>query len=243
MPLQKHTQSLFAEEVLVELEGDEIRIPVQRQSRKTVALHVLRDGSFEVRAPNRLPLGVIRSFVHSRRDWLQERLDKLEAGEGALALQYHDGSVHHFLGEPYQLKLMAATRWFASVGDGEIRLATNKLDQESVCKALQKFYLREAEIRLPERVAFWHRRLFNRELPELKFRAMRSRWGSCASHGGITLNISLLRAPLPAIDYVVVHELCHLQHFDHSPAFHALVGSVLPDWKARAELLTVPCGF
>ena len=234
---------LSEEEITVQLAELSVQIPVVRQARKTLAVHLVRNGQFEVRAPKRLPLSVIRTFVHSRRDWLQERLDSFEAGEGALALQYHDGATHHFLGEPYKLKLMAASRWFASVGDGEIRLATNKLDELSVCKALQKFYLREAEIRLPERVAFWHRRLFNRDLPELKFRAMRSRWGSCASHGGITLNISLLRAPLPAIDYVVVHELCHLQHFDHSPAFHALVGSVLPDWKVRAELLTVPCGF
>lgn len=240
---QSASRSLSAEDVLVELDAAELRIPVQRQARKTVALHVLRDGSFEVRAPHRLPLGVIRSFVHSRREWLQERLDSFDAGDGALALKYHDGAEHHFLGEPYTLKLLPATRWFAQIGTGEIRLATNKLDEASVCKALQKLYQREAEIRLPERVAFWHRRLFQRDLPELKFRAMRSRWGSCAAHGGITLNISLLRAPWPAIDYVVVHELCHLQHFDHSPAFHALVGSVLPDWKARAELLTVPCGF
>jgi len=237
------SEPLIAEEVLVELPDAELRIPVQRQTRKTVALHVLRDGSFEVRAPNRLPLAVIRSFVRSRSDWLQERLDKLEAGEGSLSLRYHDGAEHHFLGEPYRLKLLPASRWFATIGDGEIRLATNKLDEPSVCKALQKFYQREAEIRLPERVAFWHRRLFNRDLPELKFRAMRSRWGSCATHGGITLNVSLLRAPLPAIDYVVVHELCHLKHFDHSPAFHRLLASVLPDWKVRAELLTVPCGF
>ena len=129
------------------------------------------------------------------------------------------------------------------MAEGEIRLAVSKLDEASVCKSLQKFYLKEAEQRLPERVRFWHRRMYNCELPELKFRAMRSRWGSCAAHGGITLNTCLLRASLPVIDYVIVHELAHLTHFDHSAKFHALVAEVLPDWKARKKLLTVPCGF
>lgn len=231
------------EVIRLQLDDDELRLPVRRQSRRTLALHVLRDGSFEVRAPQRLPLSLVRSFVESRRDWLSERRAHQEQAPAADQLAYHDGASHWFLGEQWRLKLLAATRWFASVGDGEIRLATAKLDADSVSKALQRFYQREAELRLPERLRFWHRQIYQREAGELRLRAMRSRWGSCASDGVITLNTSLLRAPWPAIDYVIVHELCHLTHFNHGKRFVAMMSRVLPDWQARRAMLKQPCGF
>ena len=231
------------EAVLLRLDDVPLTVRVIRQARKTLAIHLTRTMTFEARAPLRMPFGEIERYLQSQTAWMAKVLSKRAALPEAQKLSYRDGAVHWFLGEQYRLKLLPATRFFAHVSDGEIRVAVNKLDEASVSKALQKFYLREAEMRLPERVRFWHRRMYQRELPELKFRAMRSRWGSCAAHGGITLNTCLLRASLPVIDYVIVHELAHLTHFDHSPRFHALVGAVLPDWQARQKQLTVPCGF
>jgi hypothetical protein len=158
-------------------------------------------------------------------------------------LRYDDGALHYFLGQAYPLKLMAATRGFVSVADGQMRIATPSLDPESIQKLLMRFYTREAELRLPERVRFWHNKMYGRALPSLTFRAMKSRWGSCAADGSITLNSSLLRACWPAVDYVVVHELCHLTHFDHGSGFKALLTKAMPDWRDRKRLLTVPCGF
>jgi len=66
---------------------------------------------------------------------------------------------------------------------------------------------------------------------------MKSRWGSCSTHGAITLNLNLVQASAPLIDYVIVHELCHLREFNHSPRFWALVASVIPDWKTRRKAL------
>lgn len=220
-----------------------LSIPVKRQSRKSLALHATREGGFEARAPLRMPFADVRAFIMEKQDWFSSVLAKKANEPEASALRYENGAPHWFLGQEYRLQLMPATRFFAHVGDGEIRLAVRQVDPQSVCTALKKFYIKEAEHRLPERVRFWHRRMYDRELPELKFRAMRSRWGSCASHGGITLNVSLLRAPLPVVDYVIVHELAHLTHFDHSPRFYALVAAVLPDWKQRQKQLIVPCGF
>lgn len=74
--------------------------------------------------------------------------------------------------------------------------------------------------------------------PQLRLREMTSRWGSCAWKSGvITLNTRLFYAPRPCLDYVVLHELCHLVHPDHGPGFHSLMGALMPDYKHRKRLL------
>jgi predicted metal-dependent hydrolase len=71
----------------------------------------------------------------------------------------------------------------------------------------------------------------------LKVRKMKAKWGSCSQSGVITLNLWLITQDIKAIDYVILHELCHLKHFDHTPAFYAYLAEFMPDWRARKALL------
>jgi predicted metal-dependent hydrolase len=71
----------------------------------------------------------------------------------------------------------------------------------------------------------------------MKIRSMKSRWGSCTGKGKITLNLKLIYMPVDLIDYVVLHELCHLKELNHSPAFYALLSRVMPNWKAQRKRL------
>lgn len=76
----------------------------------------------------------------------------------------------------------------------------------------------------------------------LKITSAKTRFGSCSKNGGICYSYRLLLYPRESFDYIVVHELCHRLHFDHSPAFYAEIARVLPDWKARRALLAMPTG-
>jgi predicted metal-dependent hydrolase len=73
--------------------------------------------------------------------------------------------------------------------------------------------------------------------PRVRYRRMAKRWGSCSPKGAVTLNTELGKAPLHCIDYVVVHELCHLLHPHHDQRFHRLLSGILPDWKHRKDRL------
>jgi predicted metal-dependent hydrolase len=94
----------------------------------------------------------------------------------------------------------------------------------------------EAKRLLPDRGAYWSRvmELYPRAV---KITAARTRWGSCSAGGNINLSCRLMGKPPAAVDYVIVHELAHLRHMDHSAAFYRLVARYLPDYKERIKLL------
>ena len=97
-------------------------------------------------------------------------------------------------------------------------------------------YIQKAKTLLPERVAYYSR-IMGLYPTSLRITGAKTRFGSCSSAGHICFSWRLMQYPPEAIDYVVVHELAHLKHMNHSPAFHALVASVLPDHKERRALL------
>ena len=104
---------------------------------------------------------------------------------------------------------------------------------------LDDWYAGEARRLLPERLdACWA--AFPSDghpKPTLRLKRMRTRWGSMSPQGAMSLRLDLVRAPQECIDYVVIHELCHLEHPHHGPAFWALVERLVPDWKRRKQLL------
>ena len=94
----------------------------------------------------------------------------------------------------------------------------------------------QAKAVLPERVAFWAQRM-GVQPAAVTITAARTRYGSCSGKNRLSFSLYLMDCPPAAIEYVVVHELAHIRHHDHSPAFYAGVERYLPDWRARRELL------
>ena len=105
-------------------------------------------------------------------------------------------------------------------------------------QAFEKRYRQAAAEYIPRRVAYFQA-FTGGSYSRITIRGQHTRWGSCSSRGTLSFNWRLMLAPPRVLDYVVVHELAHLVHHNHSPAFYALVESVLPDYRARAALLKV----
>jgi hypothetical protein len=78
---------------------------------------------------------------------------------------------------------------------------------------------------------------YGAERPEVRIQWMKKRWGSCTPNGVMTINTELVKAPIHCLDYVLMHELCHLVHPNHSPEFYRLMNRLMPDWRKRKERL------
>jgi predicted metal-dependent hydrolase len=117
-----------------------------------------------------------------------------------------------------------------------VKQAENKT---RVAALIEQWYRTQAERVFAERLEACLARVESLGIgrPELRIRAMKTRWGSCTAKGCILLNPKLIQMPKDLIDYVVLHELCHLKELNHSSAFYALLGRVLPDWLERRQKL------
>lgn len=224
-------------------DGSEIDFELVRSRRRTVGLYVFRDGRVQVRAPMRLRLDEVHHFLRERWTWLQaKRTGFADAPPVPLPARYEDGNRILHLGQWHVLRLSAGRRAGAELNGDELRLSLpveRLADQQALDLLFRRWQRQEAMKLFLARLAHCHSLMQALQLPmpELKLRLMRSRWGSCSSRGVITLNLDLMRMPLPCIDYVIVHELCHLREFHHGPAFYALQGRFLPDWAERKARL------
>lgn len=211
---------------------------IKRQRRKTMALHVLEDASVEVRVPTWLAKRDIEKFIHERAAWVldqqQKRLVTLKSKPA-----YHSGELHYFLDQAYVLQIKKGLKKKVQCQDQHI-VITSPLTEDAalIKKLLVEWYRAQAKIHFQQRLAYYFPRLpINKALPQLKIRHMKRRWGSCSSLGVVTFNLDLMKYPQACIDYVVVHELCHMLEMNHSRQFYYYLATVFPDWRQRELLL------
>jgi len=156
-------------------------------------------------------------------------------------LLYTSGEPHLYLGQRYPLVVNPGPVMKSNVvfSGYEIRVNTRQHDPISIQNALEGWYLRQAHKVFGERLqlvsarADWAR---DRSIP-LKLRKMKRTWGNCSTTGVIKLNTHLIKAPMPVLDSVIAHELCHLKEMNHGRAFYALLEQLNPNWRQdRAQL-------
>lgn len=211
--------------------------------RRTLSIEVHADLRVIVRAPARYPAFEIESFVAERRAWIAAQLEHFRAQAPRLmrpTLRYTAGETHPYLGCSYYLDLQPDDpAGVALIGDRIVISGRAARTSAGAQRALARWYRMRAEHEFTRLVDRWHghSRFARYPRPALNIRSMRSRWGSLGARRGMTLNLVLIQAPIECIEYVVVHELCHLRYHGHGRGFYQLLEAVLPDWRARKTLL------
>lgn len=221
-----------------ELDGQQLACRVLRARRRTYALRVAADGVLELRVPQRLPARLWPDILHRHRRWIAGQLRRRDTNEAG-APDFAPGSAQRYLGETYALQV-ASGRTRAHLHDGRLHLAVSApFDAAVVSQALDGWYRQQAQTLLPGRLAALAANLpwLAGHVPPTRVARMRSRWGSCAGSGRITLNLGLVLLAPALIDYVLLHELCHLREMNHGPRFYALLAAALPDHQARRVAL------
>jgi len=203
-----------------------------RSQRKTIAILVQNDGKVVVRAPLFVSETRIQKFVDLKKDWITTQQKKAYSRRGPLH-QFKEGELFLFLGREIPLKLIESE-------DGTLTLGKSFLLNRSVTgKAEQVFtrwYQTQARQIFTKRVNFFARK-FGFSHGRIRLSSARTRWGSCSSKGTLSFTWRLVMAPADVIDYVIIHELVHLEIQNHSRAFWQRVGEILPEYKEKRKWL------
>lgn len=152
---------------------------------------------------------------------------------------YTEGELFPYLGQEYRLEI----RRYLSYKKPGVKLEENKLvvltataEEAVVEAALKRWYVEQAGRIIKERVHYYQQ-MIQEPIESIRIKDVRSRWGSCSSKRNLNFNWRLVMAPLEVLDYVVVHELCHLKEMNHSKAFWNLVEGILPEYKRLRDWL------
>ncbi len=224
--------------------GDEtIEYTLTYSARKTLGISVDPDLRVTVTAPAGSDLAAVEAKVRQRAPWILRQQRELELYlPHTPPRRYVSGETHRYLGRQYRLKVEESghepERVKLARGALHVWVAT-PADTQRVRQLVEAWYEKQAQRVFYERLLAMLPRfkLFQLGEPQLTIRAMKNRWGSCTDAGAITLNLKLVQAPKPCIDYVIVHELCHLVEYNHGRSFYQLLDRMLPDWRARRRQL------
>ena len=220
--------------------GRSISFHLDRANRKSLEIAVHPDGSVVVKAPVGVDEDLVLRHIRGRARWILRQLRYFAQFEPRTPKRrFVGGESHLYLGKKYRLKIRKSDTDGVLLKQGFFHITAVDSGPEQVAALLKDWYRHRAEIYFSQVLDECWRRFQKKELdkPRLKIRTMKTRWGSFSRKSGITLNLELIKAPRECIEYVVVHELCHLFHPDHGAKFYDLLVSFLPDWAKRKRKL------
>jgi predicted metal-dependent hydrolase len=218
----------------------EINYTIERSRRRTMAIVVRRDGSVAAKVPLRTGDEPVKAFMQSKAAWICKHALRLEAMHIVGKKSFIDGEIHYYLGRPVTLRIIEGQRNRIEFADDSIIIECKGNWDPALGELLvNRLYKRLALSHFSRRLSFLLEKYSSYKFKpiSLKVRTTVSRWGSCSAKGSISLSSNLLKKREELIDYVILHELCHLRHRNHGPDFYRLLGEICPEYGAlRAEL-------
>jgi len=206
---------------------------IVRSRRKTIALVITPDAKLVVRAPLRTSEHYIENLVREKSAWIRKKIAEISCKPVEPKKQFVDGEEFLFLGSRYRLCIRADT---AAVVELRDRLYVPRRSGPEIEALLSRWYRSEARKVFSERVGECSK-LTGCTPKTLRLSSAQRRWGSCSSGGTVSLSWRLVLAPPGIIDYVIVHELAHMLHHNHSKKFWDQVRAFMPDFEQRKKWL------
>lgn len=219
-----------------------IPFKIKFQPRSQLTIHVHPEMRLEVLAPEHRSREAVLTRIEAKSAWIAKQWRYFERYQPTQpAREYTSGETHRYLGRQYRLRVTKAAELSAKLSGKFLHVGQpNPSDHDATGKLVMDWYRQHAEATFARRLAECLSKCKSLKLkspPKISIRQMTRRWGSCTKAGNITLNLDLIRVPIHCIDYVIIHELCHLKIHDHSPSFYRTLTRILPDWESRKERL------
>jgi predicted metal-dependent hydrolase len=217
--------------------SETILFDVRFSRRKSLAINVFPGGEVKLVAPKSTTIEKIKEKVQKKAAWILRQKWHFAAFNAIFPKRHYiSGETHRYLGKQYRLKIIEADRNNAKLIGGYLIVNTReKANSKRTKLILESWYREHAKVRFPLILANSYKHLQKIGIPNpvLEIKTMEKRWGSCTSAGKMTLNLELIKAPLPCIEYVIIHELCHLKQHHHGKEFFDILSRVMPDWEKR----------
>ncbi|MBL36848.1 MAG: metal-dependent hydrolase [Xanthomonadales bacterium] len=208
--------------------------------RKTTDIVIERNGQVVVRPPAGLSPEQVDALVDSRRMWIYRNLAEWkDLNAAAVAREWVNGETFLYLGKAYRLSLVSGQDGNLKLKESRFCLSRELIEQggtQAAREAFEAFYTNKGQQRFTNRVAHYAPKV-GVKVRQIRVKDMGYRWASCGSTDTLNFHWKCMMAPPRIIDYIVVHELCHFHHRNHSDAFWNEVDKILPDWRERKDWL------
>ncbi|GBE01412.1 WLM domain protein [bacterium BMS3Abin08] len=223
-----------------------IRFSVIRSTRrkKTIALSIEPDGKVLVRVPVNTSYSRLTHVVKSKAEWIITKLGSLNDVSQQVKKEFVSGESFYYLGRHMRLKILKdrdIKKTVVRMYRGRLEVIMNTAGKngkvpEEIRDAITKWYKIQAARRIRKRVEIYADKM-GLTVPSVLIRDQKKIWGSCSTKGVLRFNWRIIMAPMSLVDYVVVHELCHLKYRNHSKSFWKYLGMIMPDYEKRREVL------
>ncbi|MCD7034272.1 M48 family metallopeptidase [Metabacillus sp. GX 13764] len=214
--------------------GETISFDIQYKKRSTIGIYVDAYGNVEVQVPKGTADAAVLKLVEEKWDLIQQRVkENKERLLGPQVKMYEEGESFLYLGKAYSLKVredLQAEKDSVFFEGDELHVVVRQLEDEKIKNALKRFYYRQCKALVEKRISA-HQKHFKTKPRSIRITDSRTTWGTCDAQLQLTFNWRLAMAPPRVIDYVVVHEMCHMVHLNHDRSFWRLVGKMVPDYK------------
>ena len=213
-------------------------ISLKYSTRKTVGISVHPDKKIELTAPIGISFAHIQRVIERKSKWIYRQLEELEKYQTMEPVrEYRAGQTLKLLGRDYLIRVIQIQDFEEEQIVKEQRLIKvyvfDREQKERISLLVEDWYRNEAMVYLAQKFEQCYEKIrkYNIPKPPYYLRYMNQRWGSCTAKGAILLNPEMLQLPSHCIEYIIMHELCHLKYRNHSKEFYHFLDTVMPDWK------------
>ncbi|MEH7009267.1 SprT family zinc-dependent metalloprotease [Neobacillus niacini] len=222
--------------------GQTIRFEIKYKKRTSMSISIDHYGNVEVHAPKGMSDERVIQALEGKWDWIQEKLNEMkERTLGPKLKTYEHGESFLYLGKEYPIQIsqnMNIEQDYAVFEREKLHIVVKQLEDEKIRQALKRFYYQQCKM-LVERSIKSYQSNFKTKPRSIRITDNKTNWGTCDSKLQLTFNWKLAMAPQKVIDYVVVHEMCHMVHLNHDRSFWRLVGKIIPEYEQQENWLAL----
>lgn len=220
----------------------DISYNLSRSQRKTASIYIERDGQVSLMVPKELSHEKIEDIIEKKRAWIYKGLAQWRVlNASKVEREFVNGEGFLYLGRSYRLKLVEKQKQDLALKDGQFHLKVNGTSPQA---AFKEFYRKKGQAKLEARVKYFEKKM-GVEVSDIRVMELKNRWASCTSSAKrLNFHWKCLMAPPPVIDYIVVHEMAHFLHRNHTAAFWNEVDKIIPNYREHIDWLrTNGAGF